>query len=110
MANFDGNYPYGNGRKGEYRRRTIPVGSFSSNAWGLFDMHGNVWEWCEDRYGAYPGGNVTDPAGPGPGSIRVRRGGSWLVGAWRCRSAYRRGNDPGGRGGGLGLRLARDPQ
>lgn len=74
-------------------RRTHPVARKQPNAWGLYDMHGNVWEWVQDRYGKYPSGSVTDPEGPneGPeqGSQRVLRGGSLFVDAWVCRSAFR---------------------
>jgi len=65
-----------------------PVGGKEPNAWGLYDMHGNVWEWCWDWYGTYPGGNVLDPRGPTTGSHRVIRGGSWYVFGCDCRSAY----------------------
>lgn len=85
---------------------TEPVGTKQANAWGLYDMHGNVWEWCLDWEGDYPGGNVTDPIGASSGSNRVNRGGSWLYSADNCRSAYRDGSDPGFRGNDLGFRLA----
>ena len=107
MANFDGDYPYGNGRKGQDRKTTVKVGSFRPNAWRLYDMHGNVWEWCQDWYGEYRGGAVTDPQSPGAGSVRVSRGGGWDYGARLCRSANRSGDSPGGRIYDLGFRLAR---
>jgi formylglycine-generating enzyme required for sulfatase activity len=69
--------------------RTTAVGSYQPNAWGLYDMHGNVWEWCRDWYGSYPAGSVTDPQGPTSGSFRVLRGGGWNFNAWDCRSAFR---------------------
>ena len=77
------------------------------NAWGLHDMLGNVWEWVQDWHGAYPGGTVTDPAGPSSGSYRVIRGGSWSNGARHCRASYRYNNSPGFRSTDLGFRLLR---
>ena len=90
QANYNGKYPMPECSKGQYREKTIPVASFEPNAWGLYNMHGNVWEWCQDYwYGDYPLGTVTDPVGPTSGSYRVPRGGSWFINAWWCRSAHR---------------------
>ncbi len=106
QANYDGNYTYGNGKKGVYRWKTTPVGSFPANAWGLFDMHGNVLEWCADWCGPYPERELKDPQGLIGGDRRVCRGGSWRVNPRDCRSAYRRGYAPVSRNGILGCRVA----
>lgn len=83
-----------------------PVGEKKPNTWGFHDMHGNVWEWTQSRYGPLPGGSVTDPAGPILGLNRVFRGGAWGLFAHRCRSAYRVWNAPAYRDYSLGFRLA----
>ena len=84
-----------------------PVGTRSKNAWGLYDMMGNVWEWTGDRYREYPSGKVTDPAGPPSGGYRVYRGGSWSSFAQNARSAYRNDYAPGARDDDLGFRAVR---
>lgn len=83
------------------------VGEKKPNCWGFHDMHGNVWEWCQDRYGGpLPGGSMTDPQGPVLGLNRVFRGGAWGIAASRCRSAYRVWNRPDYRDYTLGFRVA----
>lgn len=92
---------------GNSGKKTHVVRGKAPNAWGLYDMHGNVYEWCQDWYGAYPSGSVTDPAGPSSGSLRVLRGGSWYGYARYCRSANRNRLVPGNRDRDYGFRLAR---
>jgi len=84
---------------------TTDVRSYPANAWGIYDVHGNVWEWCGDWYGEYSKKSQTDPTGPKSGSERVMRGGGWIDGAASVRSACRSAVDPGLRSGDLGFRL-----
>jgi formylglycine-generating enzyme required for sulfatase activity len=110
QANYNGNYPMPFCSKGRDREKTVDVASFSPNAWGLYDMHGNVWEWCQDWYGDYPYGHVTDPTWPSSGSCRVLRGGSCYCSAGGIRSALRNKYDSnygyGGHCGGFRVVLA----
>jgi formylglycine-generating enzyme required for sulfatase activity len=108
QVNYDGNYPYGNAPKGKYREKTTRVGSFPPNAWGLYDMHGNVYEWCQDRWHGNYNGAPTDGRAWEQGSDngRVLRGGSWYGRADACRSANRNRDAPSVRDFILGLRVA----
>ncbi len=108
QANFDGNSPYGDAAKGPNLQRTTAVGSYAPNKWGLYDMHGNVYEWCQDWYdhSYYARSAREDPRGPPRGFSRVYRGGCWLDRAELCRSAYRSGFVPTARFSNLGFRVS----
>jgi formylglycine-generating enzyme required for sulfatase activity len=109
QANYNGDYTYVDGPKGEYRGRSVSVDNFEANPWGLFNMHGNVWEWTEDCWNDINEGN------PGNGSARttgdwsrnVVRGGSWASNPKYLRAAFRFGITAGTRGSLFGFRLAR---
>jgi formylglycine-generating enzyme required for sulfatase activity len=122
MANFNGVHEYDASvgdiynAGGIYLARTTAVGSYQPNAWGLYDMHGNVYEWCWDWYGPYPAGSVTDPLGLSSGyNAHVTRGGAWYcAGEWycgggRCRAARRDGFDPAPGNFGTGFRVVLAP-
>ena len=118
-ANFYGHYPYGieenyfsqenlDTKPGVYRQTTTKVGSFNPNKWGLYDIHGNVREWCFDYYGAYDLENTNNPSGPTTGTLRVNRGGSWNDYAKHMRSAYRGSFEPDQAMNNTGFRIVRN--
>ena len=108
QVNYNGNYPYNNGAKGEYRGETVTVKSLPCNNRGLYEMHGNVWEWCQDYYqDDLSNKPVVDPHGLETGEFRVVRGGSWIYNGRYVRSAIRGRDDPVSSVAYLGFRLAR---
>ena len=109
QANIDGRHP-DDASPSPARGRTVTVGSFPPNAWGLHDMHGNVWEWTADRHCPYPGMAVTDPRGDCDGLLRVIRGGSWRFRSDSARCALRYTHRPQDRGFSLGFRVVREPR
>ena len=105
QANFDGTKPFNGASAGPYLRETTPVGRYPANAWGLHDMHGNVWEWCLDAYTVAPAGG-TDPIESPSSPRRVYRGGCWHNPGSLCLSTSRAWGEVGDRGSGLGFRVA----
>jgi formylglycine-generating enzyme required for sulfatase activity len=110
QVNYDGNHPYAGGNKGLYRKQTVPVQSLPPNAWGLYEMHGNVWEWVQDVWHKdYQGAPTDGSAWESADTVaaRVLRGGSWYYSARGCRSAYRSNARPGLQSNDTGFRCAR---
>ena len=105
QVNYDGNVPYADGKKGGCREKTVEVKSLPANSWGLYEMHGNVWEWCADWYDDFSVIPVIDPPGSDTGSSRVLRGGSWSNYGWRTRSANRGWYAPVNRDNYIGFRF-----
>jgi formylglycine-generating enzyme required for sulfatase activity len=110
QANFDGAQPYGGGAIGANLARTCKVGSYKPNAWGLYDMHGNTWQWCADWFqpNYYQVSPKKDPAGPERSATRVSRGGAWYNAAMYLRAAQRNSLSPTERNIGYGFRVACD--
>ena len=107
LVNFNGTHPYNNGKPSQDRRETVEVKTLPANAWGLYEMHGNVWEWCQDWYGDYSSQPVIDPKVLESSDSRVLRGGSWFSGGGHCRSAGRYYYSPDNALYAIGFRLAR---
>ncbi|MGB9164126.1 MAG: formylglycine-generating enzyme family protein, partial [Rhodomicrobium sp.] len=108
-ANYDGRFTFGDNNKGECRQKTVPVKSFDPNPWGLYQIHGNVWEWCEDSwndtYNHAPSNGSACTTGDG--SVHVLRGGSWSNPPQYLRASFRVRNGVGLRGYNAGFRLVR---
>ena len=109
-ANCDGNNPCGTTARGPYKGWTVTVGSYQPNAWGFCDMHGNVWEWCQDWYDKFNTGSLKNPTGPSSPydimTFHIHRGGSYFSEAYCCRLSFRDNFWPDGVLENLGFRLA----
>lgn len=107
QANFGGTHPYGDGESGPFLKRPTEVGWYAQNAFGLYDMHGNLFEWCADWFSKdyYAGSPTVDPQGPSDGSSRVLRGGCWFNPGRNCRAASRHSNPPANRSRVHGFRV-----
>ena len=105
QVNYNGQRPYADGERGRHRDGPVPVRDLPRNAWGLYEMHGNVFEWCEDLYVVHPERGIA--AKDVPGASRVLRGGAWSSKGKRTRSAYRDGYPPASSGTKYGFRIAR---
>ncbi|MBM3172066.1 MAG: formylglycine-generating enzyme family protein [Bacteroidetes bacterium] len=105
QANYNGNNPYSTCPKGTYPQKTMPVGSYAPNAWGLYDMHGNVYEWCSDWYGDYSKFEYFNSNGPTKGTFKIIRSGFWGSDGKYSRSANRNSSSPSNRNNNIGFRL-----
>jgi uncharacterized protein (TIGR02996 family) len=105
LANYDATHTWNGSPKGEYRSETTDAGMFTPNAWGLFDMHGNVWEWCADEYRAYKVEGEQENTEQSNDNARVLRGGSWDVNPGSCRAVFRVSSAPVSRNYGCGFRV-----
>lgn len=105
LANYNAEIPSGYSAPGRFMGHPTPVGSYPPNQWGLYDMHGNVWEWVSDWYAPYSRKKAVDPSGPLSGKEKVIRGGSWYFGAGNARSSHRRTHEPKLWGFSIGFRI-----
>ncbi len=110
QVNYHGEYAYAGGASGIYRQQTVSVATLPANPWGLYEMHGNVWEWCADWYADYTTEPQHDPRGPPYGKMRVLRGGTWSDPARYARSATRSRIEPAYRPRSTGFRLVLGPR